>query len=261
MAVLFWPRCIPVTLRETQVFCAQGRLATGLCAPARAFLFDSIAPECGESTAFARSLIPIAGTAITHAPNESRMKAMSEARFPELKPSDLDAAQAKLAAELTRGPRGSVRGPYVPLIYSPDLADRMRHLGDFIRFEGVLPPKLKEIVIFTVARHWSVEFMFAIHRESAAKLGVTEAQTDALARGTRPQGLTAQEQSAYEMTSELLRTGRVGDAAYAAAAAHFDRRGLIELVNFVGYYTTLAMILNTARIPLPDGVPPLPPAG
>jgi 4-carboxymuconolactone decarboxylase len=192
-------------------------------------------------------------------PNQGH--AMTEPRFPELRPNELDAAQAKIAADLTRGPRGSVRGPYVPLIYSPDLADRMRHLGDFIRFEGVLPPKLKEIVIFTVARHWSVEFMFAIHRDSAAKLGVTQEQIEALARGARPQGLTAQEHAAYEMALELLRTARVGDAAYDAAAAPFDRRGLIELVNFVGYYTTLAMILNTARIPLPQGAPALPPVG
>ncbi|HUB97568.1 MAG TPA: carboxymuconolactone decarboxylase family protein [Stellaceae bacterium] len=186
---------------------------------------------------------------------------MSEPRFPELKPEQYDAAQKRLADELTRGPRGSVHGPYVPLIYSPALADRMRHLGDFIRFEGVLPPKLKEIVIFTVARHWSVEFMFAIHRASAAKLGVTAAQIDALARGARPAGLSAQEQAAYEMTLELLRTARVGDAAYEAASRHFDRGGIVELVNFVGYYTTLAMILNTARMPLPEGTPPLPPAG
>jgi 4-carboxymuconolactone decarboxylase len=184
---------------------------------------------------------------------------MADPRFPELDPKSLSPEQARLAAELTRGPRGSVRGPYVPLIYSPELADRMRHLGDFIRFEGVVPPKLKEIVIFTVARHWSVEFMFWIHRESAAKLGVTQAQIDALARGARPEGFSAQEQAAYEMAGELLRTGRVSDAAYQAAGAHFDRRGLIELVNFVGYYTTLAMILNTARIPVPDGAPSLPP--
>ncbi len=178
---------------------------------------------------------------------------MSEPRFPPLEPSHLTPEQSRVAAELTRGPRGSVRGPYVPLIYSPELADRMRHLGDFIRFEGVLPPRLKEIVIFTVARHWSVEFMFAIHRDSAAQLGLSQAQIDAMARGERPSGLLAQEQAALDMAHELLRGARVGDAAYQAASAHFDRRGLIELVAFVGYYTTLAMILNTARIPLPAG--------
>jgi 4-carboxymuconolactone decarboxylase len=178
---------------------------------------------------------------------------MTEPRFKPLAADEWTEEQRRVADSLTRSPRGSVRGPYVPLIYSPELADRMRHLGDFIRFDGVLPPRLKEIVIFAVARHWSVDFMFAIHRRMSAELGLERAIVDAIASGARPAALSPAEAAAYDLARELVRTGRVGDAIFAAARRHFAERGVIELVAFVGYYTSLAMILNTAEIEPPDG--------
>ena len=184
---------------------------------------------------------------------------MAEPRFPPLAPEQLTPEQKRVAAALMQSPRGSVRGPYVPLIYSPELADRMRHLGDFIRFEGVLPPLLKEIVILTVARHWSVDFMFAVHRENSTELGLDHAVVDAIARGARPAGLSPQEGAALDVVHELLRAARVNDGAYAVARTHYDERFIIELVAFVGYYTSLAMILNTAQIPPAAGAAPLPP--
>jgi 4-carboxymuconolactone decarboxylase len=185
--------------------------------------------------------------------------AMTEARFPPLAPEELSPAQQRLRAALIAGPRGEVRGPYVPLIRSPELGERMRHLGDFIRFEGELPPRLKEIVIFTVGRHWSVDYMFAVHREMSAELGLDRAIPDAIAAGRTPPGLAPAEQAAHDLALDLLRSGRASDAVFAAARAALGDAGLVELITFVGYYTTLAMLLNTAQIAAPAGAQPLPP--
>jgi 4-carboxymuconolactone decarboxylase len=186
---------------------------------------------------------------------------MTEPRFRTLAPEEWSEAQRRVAAALTKSPRGAVRGPYIPLIHSPELADRMRHLGDFIRFAGVLPPRLKEIVILTVARHWSADFMFAIHRENSAELGLERAIVDAIARGERPPGLAAAEQAGYDAARELLAAARMSDATFAAAKRGFGEAGTIELVTFVGYYTTLAMVLNAGAVALPPGAAPLPPLG
>ncbi len=184
---------------------------------------------------------------------------MSEQRFHAPAPEAMSEEQRRVVAALVASPRGALRGPYIPLIQSPDLADRMRHLGDFIRFEGVLPPRLKEIVILLNARHWSVDFMFAVHRDMSRATGLDPAAVEAIAEGRRPAGLDRAEAAAYDMAGELLRTGRVGDAAFAAVRDALGERGVVELAAFVGYYTSLAMILNTARIAPPEGTPPLPP--
>ena len=179
-------------------------------------------------------------------------------RFRNLAPEERNAEQQRLAEKLTASPRGSVRGPYVVLQHSPDLADRMRHLGDFIRFEGQLPAKLKEILILLVARHWTVDYMFAVHRGFAREAGVDPAVADAIAAGERPDGLDALQQVAYDLAIELLAGFRVADATFAAARAALGEGGTAELVSFVGYYTMLAMILNTAETALPAGAEPLP---
>lgn len=184
---------------------------------------------------------------------------MTESRFRPLSLEELTPEQLRVRAALVQSPRGALRGPYLSLIHSPELADRMRHLGDFIRFGGVLPRRVKEIVILLNARRWSVDYMFAVHREMAAEAGIDPAIVDAIAEGRRPAGLSPDEAAAYDVAAELLERCAVGDAAFAAARDRFGEAGVVELVTFVGYYTALAMILNASRAPLPDGARPLPP--
>ena len=178
-------------------------------------------------------------------------------RFRNLEPDERSPEQQRLAEKLTASPRGSVRGPYIPLQHSPELADRMRHLGDFIRFEGGLAPKLKEMLILLNARHWGMDYMFAVHREFSRQAGVDPAAVEAIAAGLRPDGLDAAEGAAFDLAHDLLQDCRVSDAHFAAAKDHFGEKGTIELIAFIGYYTMLAMILNAAEMPPPAGAAPL----
>ena len=43
-------------------------------------------------------------------------------RFPKLAPEAMSPAQLEVAAEITAGPRGEVRGPFIALIHNPELA-------------------------------------------------------------------------------------------------------------------------------------------
>ena len=52
----------------------------------------------------------------------------------------------------------------------------------------------------------------------------------------------------------------MSDATYARALAEFGEQGIVEMVGLSGYYTLIAMVLNTARTPLlPDATPMLKP--
>src|SRR5258708_26996094 len=142
-------------------------------------------------------------------------------RFRNLSVEERSPEQQRLAETLSASPRGSVRGPYIPLQHSPDLAARMRHLGDFTRFGGEIAPKLKEILILLNARHWSMDYMFAVHRDFAREAGVDPAIIDTIAQGERPAGLDAAEGAAVDLARELLRDCRVSDAHFAAARETF----------------------------------------
>ena len=59
---------------------------------------------------------------------------------------------------------------------------------------------------------------------------------------------------------EVHRNQSVSDATYAKAVASVGEQGVIDTLGIAGYYTMLAMVMNTTRTPLPEGVkPPLAP--
>ena len=60
----------------------------------------------------------------------------------------------------------------------------------------------------------------------------------------------------YDLCLELQRHQSVSDATYARALAKFGEAGIVEATSMAGYYTLLAMVMNTARTPLPAGAKP-----
>jgi 4-carboxymuconolactone decarboxylase len=76
---------------------------------------------------------------------------------------------------------------------------------------------------------------------------------DALAARRRPDGMAPDEATVYDFLQELQSRHAVSDDTYARALALFGERGVVDLVGICGYYTTLAMVMNVARTPLPEG--------
>jgi 4-carboxymuconolactone decarboxylase len=80
----------------------------------------------------------------------------------------------------------------------------------------------------------------------------------AIAQGKRPARMARKEAVVYDFFESLERRRSVGDATYRRAVAALGEAGVIDLIGVIGYYTTLAMILNVARTPPPRGAPRLP---
>jgi 4-carboxymuconolactone decarboxylase len=174
-------------------------------------------------------------------------------RMPPLRDAELNAAQRAAAAELAAGPRGGVIGPFVAALRSPELMTRLQRLGEYLRYRNALGPRLTELAILITARAWSQPFEWALHVGQAEARGIPRATIAAIARGRRPRRLPADDAVVYDYLRELHATQSVSDATYARAVAAFGEAGVVDLTAVTGYYTTLAMILNVARTPLPAG--------
>jgi 4-carboxymuconolactone decarboxylase len=193
-------------------------------------------------------------------PRKARRRPRSAAtrdRMPPIPPAKQTAAQRAAARELAATPRGGVIGPFVPALRSPEFMTRLQRLGEYLRYRSALGPRLTELAILLTARAWSQQFEWSLHVETAAAAGVMEATIEAIAAGRRPTGLTADEAVVYDFVVELEKSKSVGDAIYARARAAFGEQGIVDLLGIVGYYATLAMLLNVARTPLPRGKRPL----
>jgi 4-carboxymuconolactone decarboxylase len=63
-------------------------------------------------------------------------------------------------------------------------------------------------------------------------------------------------EAVYNFATELLETKQVSDATFNAAKTLLGERGVVELINVMGWYGTVSMLLNVDRYPLPDGTQP-----
>lgn len=175
----------------------------------------------------------------------------SAPRLPPLPDDRLDDAQRAATAALVAGPRKAVKGPFIALMRSPELLDRVQRVGEFLRFRTVLPVHASEWATLVVARRLAQSFEWAVHVPLARAAGVPEAAIEALRTGRRPADLDDELALVHDFTAELLADHRASDARYAAALARYGERGVVELVSLVGYFVMMSLVLNVAQTP-PD---------
>ena len=181
-------------------------------------------------------------------------------RFPRLTLEQMNSAQREVAAEITAGPRGEVRGPFIALIHNPELARRLQRLGEHLRWQGKLPPRLKELAVLVTARSWTCQHEWVMHSKLALEGGLAKETVEAIAANREPPKLSDEEKAVYRFCREVHATGRAGDEAFGVIEKRFGLDGALELIALNGYYTLMAMVLNTAGLPLPGNAdPPLKP--
>lgn len=177
-------------------------------------------------------------------------------RMPPIPARRMTPAQKAAAEAVVAGPRGALIGPFIPALRSPEFMTRLQHLGEYLRYRTALGPRLGELVILLTARHWGQNFEWHMHAPMGLKHGLTKATVKAIALGQRPLGLPDDEALVYDFVTELQHNHSVSDPTYSRAVRQFGEQALIDLTGAVGYYTTLAMIMNVARTPLPAGAKP-----
>ncbi len=176
-----------------------------------------------------------------------------EDRLPLPPDEQLTAEQRAAVAEISAGPRGGVIGPFAPLLRSPQLMTRLQKVGEHLRFSSPLDRRLFELTILYVSRWWDQDFEWSYHHPLALEAGLDPAIADAIGEGRRPEEMDPAAAAVWDLLDELHRTRQVSDATYARALAELGDAGVVEVVGTAGYYTTLAMVMNVARTPVPGG--------
>jgi len=172
-------------------------------------------------------------------------------RMPPLLAEKMTEAQRKAADELIAGPRKGVKGPFIPLLRSPELMDRLQKVGEYLRFQSSLDQRISELVMLVVSREWTQHFEWVVHVPLGRKAGISEDTIAALADGRRPSGMSEDEEVAYDFCQELLRNKGVAETTYRRTVTRFGENGVIDMIGVAGYFTTVSMIMNVAHSPPP----------
>jgi 4-carboxymuconolactone decarboxylase len=174
-------------------------------------------------------------------------------RLPPIPPAQMTAAQRTAAEALVRGRRGALFGPFVAMLRSPEFLDRAQRLGEYLRYESALSPRLRELAILLTARHFHQAYEWHVHAPAAAEAGLSAAVVADLASARRPQTLQPDEAVVYDFCNQLLTAHAVRDGTYADARTLLGEHGVIDLCGVCGYYGMLALVMNVARTALPEG--------
>ena len=184
--------------------------------------------------------------------NDLKLGAAALDRMPAIPEAQMSPDQKRVMDEIAAGPRGRIGGPFIPLMRSPELMNRLQKVGEYLRFQNTVGLRNSEFAVLIVARHWSQPIEWAIHRPIAEKEGVLPATCDAIAEGRRPDNMTDDETLIYNVLEELRNNRSLSDPTYAQLLKRFGEQGVIDLVAHYGYYSLLAMTMNVARTEVPQ---------
>jgi len=148
--------------------------------------------------------------------------------------------------------RGAIAGPFLMFMHCPPLAERVAHLGAYVRFEGSLDMRVRVLAAMTAARELEAVYVWGAQAGSARKQGVPESTITAI-REQHSRGVPAEDAQIIDFTRALLNKHRVDDATASALRKRFGDEQFIELTGSIGYYAMLAMTVNACELEAAQG--------
>ena len=169
------------------------------------------------------------------------------ARVPYLDRSDLPEDRRHVYDRIAES-RGSVGNVFRAMLNSPDAAEVVAAVGEYARYGSALDPVAREIAVLSTARENGNDYEWAHHEPLAREAGVSDATIEAIRSGRAPMGLPPKEGIFAQAARELVRDGTLGDPTYQAVEHLIGRRGAVDLVVTVGYYTMLSRAIRALGV-------------
>ena len=137
---------------------------------------------------------------------------------------------------------------------TPDLMNHMvAGFGLFSSPDRVLAPELRELALTRTGFVAASQFVFSQHCKAARRVGVSDAQLEAIPAWTTSSEFAERERAVLAYTDELaLADGRVQDATFAALSTHLSEPEIIELTYAVASYKLHALMCRALRLEFDD---------
>ncbi|KAB0550123.1 carboxymuconolactone decarboxylase family protein [Pseudomonas argentinensis] len=177
-------------------------------------------------------------------------------RLAPVDPNHLSDAQREVYERIANGPRKGVRGPLAIWLHRPELAECAQALGRYCRYDTCLDPRLSELAILMMGRHWLAEYEWAAHKPFALEAGLAPHIIDAIRDDQQPDFANADEALVYRFIRELHDKRGISDALYQEFVGQLGEEAAVDLVGIAGYYTLISMTIKVFDVPPPAGATP-----
>jgi 4-carboxymuconolactone decarboxylase len=164
--------------------------------------------------------------------------------------------QQKAIHDKILGNRKKLGGPFGVLLRNPDLATAASGVVDALRGNGKLEKRIYELIVMTVARHWSAQYAWAVHEPLARATGLSEETIEALRARRKSASAKPDEALVYDAVTELMGGKVLSTSTYERLLKQFGLDTTIELISTAGLYSMIATVLNGFDVPTPNGERP-----
>lgn len=174
-------------------------------------------------------------------------------RIKVLKREELNKEQGQVFDAL-KAAGSPVGGPYWAYIRNPRLMRACAELSGTLR-DSALSGRERQIAVLVAVRHWNAKYPWAVQVRASQQAGLDQSAIDAINARKAPKLADLREKAAYDVASELVATGNLSEATYAAAEKAFGVESLVALVATVGWFGMVSCTANAFDITPPDDAP------
>ena len=181
--------------------------------------------------------------------------------------------KALQVSEYIKASRGKVIGVFALLLNSPQVAKLVADLGAYLRFDSILPQRLKELIILTTLSENACQFEWSYHQEFALQANISVATMEMI-KFRKPlftvdsfgnelttsanTGLVSGDSEIISYVRQLINNKRVNQRCFNQLRQAYNTAQITEITALIGYYTMVACQLNAYELPPAAGKPALP---
>ena len=144
--------------------------------------------------------------------------------------------------------RGSVRGPFAILMYSPPLCQRIFDVSNYLRFMSELSPRQRELATIATAREKDCPYVWAAHAPAARTEGIDDSTVAIVRDRGGLEALAPAERDIVDYTRQVLREHRVTQDVFDRLRDEHGEPWLVELTALIGHYVMVTGILNAIEV-------------
>ncbi len=148
--------------------------------------------------------------------------------------------------------QGRLIGPWNPWLRFPKFGGPVWEPVKALSEKPTLPRPVREVAILVAGAKFRAAYEIYAHVLVAEGRGVSDDKISTIIVGQRPSDLTSEEAVAYDMASALVSGGILPSLTYQRAIGLFGEEGAAELIQLVGLYCLVTVILNGFEVPVPE---------
>ncbi len=172
-----------------------------------------------------------------------------------LKGADRELFDRMASARAHAEGRAQLGDVYVRMFNNPGAAEKVGALGEHLRFHGVLPDAVRELVILRFAARRRYGYEWSHHQRPAKLAGLSRDAIDALTAGRVPDTLPDASRAALEAVDAVVAKRSIPAQVQQRFVGAYGNAGIVELVVLCGLYGIMGDMVTAFDIELEAGLP------